>query len=81
LYAFLLSPKTAIFPAHLILLHLIILTIRDANQESPKFECRAKTVCSTAVGRYESRDLCEPVCQATLCCALVFFFFCAFFLT
>jgi hypothetical protein len=78
LYAFLVSPITAIFPAHLILLHLVILIIRDTNHTSPKFECRPKTACSTAVRRYESRALCEPVCQAALCCGRVYFF-CAFF--
>jgi len=38
LYGFLVSPITALFPAYLILLHLVTLIIRDANQKSPKFE-------------------------------------------
>jgi hypothetical protein len=73
LYAFLVSPITAIFPAHLILPHLFILITRDTNHTSPKFECRAKTACSTAVRRYESRALCESVCQAALCCGRLYF--------
>jgi hypothetical protein len=80
LYAILVSPITAIFPVHLILLYLVTLITRDANHTSQKFECCAKTVCSTAVRRYESRALWEPVCQAALCCGRVYFF-CAFFLT
>jgi hypothetical protein len=73
LYAFLVSPITAILPAHLILLHIVILIIRATNHTSPKFECRAKTACSTPVRRYKSRVLCEPVCQAALCCGRVYF--------